>query len=652
MTQGISSLPGAQQPQQPQQPQAPGQAMPFQAMPAQQPQTPMGMTGQLQNLPPQQLLQMFANPADKTPKWAVVTAYAKAIEQQRLEQLASGQQAMQQNQMQAQQPPIAAQVMMQQPTQMARHGGIMHGYSGGGAVAFEDGGKVQRFQSGAGPQGITTGFAPEYQAMRAAGIDISPYDSPEVRADKIRRFEEFKRTGVVPPASPVERKLPAGAEEDRRKLAELASGVQKNVLLPAGAAIADVATAIPRGLAGAYNSTVVRGLRALGIPIEYLKDFAGDDFSSMTPYYDRAVRQAQQQEQATQDTTQAAYQDQTRQKDVGKAPAAPPAAETIVPAAGRQPVAAAPARGFPEPQQATELRRRLDEQNRVAREQAKLTDEERAARGGLDALSAQIIAERKAEEARRLAQAEARMGEAKARAERNPLEDVAFIGQMLKGARGARTFGAGISGAGIGAGEAETARREALRKAEEKYDLSRNEIANLANLRQQVQMDQAKVVEARAYGDANKIRAAETQAAASGVDLAKYEQDLGLKGRELDLKAQELAQKAEQTRLAAIQMGDVRLANAISYQQARVQQARDGRAKVLTQFGPNAALYQIDPGKFAQEKPEIFKQMQAALKDYEDKVVAPADNQLSALISQASERASGGRKVVDWSNIR
>lgn len=83
-------------------------------------------------------------------------------------------------------------------------------------------------------------------------------------------------------------------EEDREKLAKFLNDVKEKGLLPAGAAIADVAALIPRGLIGAYNSTVVRGMRAAGMPAAYLPDIAGGDPSSATPFYDRYVRQQQE----------------------------------------------------------------------------------------------------------------------------------------------------------------------------------------------------------------------------------------------------------------------------------------------------------------------------------------------------------------------
>jgi hypothetical protein len=86
-------------------------------------------------------------------------------------------------------------------------------------------------------------------------------------------------------------KLDEQAEQDRARIAQLLRDIRDQGLVPAGAAIADVATAIPRGLAGAYNSTVVRAMRAAGLPAAYLPDIAGGDLSSKTPFYDKYVRQ-------------------------------------------------------------------------------------------------------------------------------------------------------------------------------------------------------------------------------------------------------------------------------------------------------------------------------------------------------------------------
>ncbi|MDD5376244.1 hypothetical protein [Acidithiobacillus sp.] len=91
------------------------------------------------------------------------------------------------------------------------------------------------------------------------------------------------------------RKMAAGgpideqAQKDRQAISGAWNTV-KDVNQRAGAAIADVATLIPRGLAGAYDSAVIRPMRAAGINAGYMSPLvspAGADPSSMTPFYDK-----------------------------------------------------------------------------------------------------------------------------------------------------------------------------------------------------------------------------------------------------------------------------------------------------------------------------------------------------------------------------
>lgn len=517
--QGISTLPGAQQA--PQQPQAPGQAMPFQATPQQQPQTPQAMTGQLQNLPPQQLLQMFANPADKTPKWAVVTAYAKAIEQQRLMEAASGQQAMQQGQMQAQQPPVAAQVMMQQPTQMARHGGIMHGYAGGGAVAFQTGKATLERLPGETEE--------EYEARRDAflrgkdvrnlgGVSPIPYYllPPSKERDELNRLPfDFLKAATAAVGQGWE-KFTEGSTIDlqRKQRAEKARAEQDEIM---------------RRLTAPYQST---GREKPNVPT----------LPTTTP---------------APVGTEERFKD-TRQIPVGGAqrtgaPAAAPAAQT--PTGGISDLMGPNI--DPYLLSAREAQRLTAE---AAMRGAKPTAEQIEARRGLDALMGSVVTERQAEEARRLSQAQKRIEEALERSKRAPLEDITYLGQMLEGMRGSKRFGEALAGAAAGAGRAQTARQEALRKAEERYDMSRNDIAALASLRQQLQIDQAKAVEARASGNARAEQEAMLKVAQSRQQLAEFEAGLADKAEGRRIQRQQLAltasegaaDRASRERLAAV----------------------------------------------------------------------------------------------------
>lgn len=528
-------LPGAAETTQPpeQAPQAPGQAPPAQVMPPSQPQTPTAITEQLENMPPQQLLQMFANPADKTPKWAVVTAYAKAVEQQRLMEAASGQAAMQQAQMQAQQPPVAMQVMSQPltppapPVQMARHGGSMHGYAGGGAVAFAN---------GTGPQGLDSrqlygSFDP---AISEAALALDALRSSEAqKAARIRELEEqerFLRAAGAPQAALV-----------AQEIARLKGGAP-DVAQPQAA------------------------------------------FRPSQNYGDAALQPS-------------------LPAPMGRGPGPGPVAAPMPRPAQRPAQQAVPESGLASlmgPQIEPE---RLAVRNAQQGLERALTGSgptaaQLEARKGLDALMQQVIGERQAEEARRLAQAQSRVSEAQQRAGRSPLEDISYLGQMLEGMRGSKRFGEALAGAASGAGRAQTARQDALRRAEERYDMSRNEIATLASLRQQLQIDQARAAEARASGDARAAQEAAIKVAQSRQQLAEFEAGLADKaeGRKIERERMALtasegaanrAASAAVARIQAAARSDPASKEAAAV--ARVQAAINS-SPVLKELAKNAAM--------------------------------------------------------------
>jgi len=77
----------------------------------------------------------------------------------------------------------------------------------------------------------------------------------------------------------------------------------KDANLRAGTAIADVAALPVRGLAGAYDTAVVRPMRAAGIDAGYLSKHLvpeGVDPNSMTPFYDKYIRSNEPKEAAPQ----------------------------------------------------------------------------------------------------------------------------------------------------------------------------------------------------------------------------------------------------------------------------------------------------------------------------------------------------------------
>ena len=98
---------------------------------------------------------------------------------------------------------------------------------------------------------------------------------------------------VAPPvaAAPAVNRTPmdATALADRDMASQLFAGA-KDMNSRAGAAIADVALLAPRGLAGAYDSAVIRPMRAAGVNADYLSPKLipnGANPESMTPFYDQ-----------------------------------------------------------------------------------------------------------------------------------------------------------------------------------------------------------------------------------------------------------------------------------------------------------------------------------------------------------------------------
>lgn len=93
------------------------------------------------------------------------------------------------------------------------------------------------------------------------------------------------------------------AVADRQAASGIWSGI-KDMNNRAGAAIADVATLPLRGVAGAYDTAVVRPMRAAGLNAAYLSPNLvpnGANVDSITPFYDqiRAKDQTQSQDQPT-----------------------------------------------------------------------------------------------------------------------------------------------------------------------------------------------------------------------------------------------------------------------------------------------------------------------------------------------------------------
>jgi hypothetical protein len=151
-----------------------------------------------------QMLQLFGDPNSPIPKNRVLAAIVEKQKEMAARKSVQNQMAMQQNA--GQQPPIAQQVLaqaqqmqgQQQPV-MAAHGGEMHSYAGGGAVAFQYGGNPEIEQILKKSPMMRT--PEENEKLRAAGIGLerrqpAPEDSG---VDRVNRYLK----GIFGDPSPV-----------------------------------------------------------------------------------------------------------------------------------------------------------------------------------------------------------------------------------------------------------------------------------------------------------------------------------------------------------------------------------------------------------------------------------------------------------------
>lgn len=209
------------------------------------------------------------------------------------------------------------------------------------------------------PQGIDE--APVEFGMASGGIvsfqegGRGKYETAYDRMNRENREEEDRRRREeegrpVDPQAAADRAAIAGLLQSLR-------GGSETV----GRAIADVATMIPRGLVGAYDTAVVRPMRAAGVNAAYLSPLLtpeGASSESMTPFTDiERAREAKEKPTRTAPIpTSQGPGDRIvpRYAATASAPAPAPASRRAPPTAGL-PAAIAAARPAPESQPAAQL---------------------------------------------------------------------------------------------------------------------------------------------------------------------------------------------------------------------------------------------------------------------------------------------------------
>jgi hypothetical protein len=152
--------------------------------------------------------------------------------------------------------------------------------------------QMQQGLAGGAPQG--TILAELQQAAMAPGIDGLPSNLPP---------QGMAGGGIVAFSNGGKSQM----ESDQAAMID--------TLKRMGYSAADIATMIPRGVMGAFNTGIVRPARAItGMDIPYAKDILapeGSDFTSMTPFYDK-LRGSKAPELKNLPQSQATYVDESK----------------------------------------------------------------------------------------------------------------------------------------------------------------------------------------------------------------------------------------------------------------------------------------------------------------------------------------------------
>jgi hypothetical protein len=305
---------------------------------------------------------------------------------------------------------------------------------------------------------------------------------------------------------------------------------------------------IPRGLAGAIDTALIRPARAIsGVRIPYLGSVI--DTESPTPATDeferdqlmrsaygpgtRNLAAATEAASPTPDLRAQLNQADAALRSAAGTPAPSRASVPGAPGAPGAPAAVKPAVPTVDPLVALEQAHKARNEERIAG--AKPTEAVTGAR----AEEARIMQENlkaASEEARTAREAaEKRRADVVGAASRSILEDPEALLKLAGGMNTRRGMGIGSLAAGAGAELGR--RREAIQAAEEKFAGEQKELRALDAANRQYNLSIVQLQKAYAEGDAEKIRAAKQDVADSGIKLQEAKMDYGLKARDTESRA-------------------------------------------------------------------------------------------------------------------
>jgi len=589
----------------------PGQSDQSFNFPAKQPMTPGDIVKSLSNLSVPELVQIGKSQPTGVPLWAVITAISEAQKKAQINAANQRQTAMQQGAQLAQSPTVAQEVLNSanyaDDTVYAANGGEM---------------RVQSFQSGGKPLGPRREEAPLTETLGLVDIPMVsvPIYKPREGPERGESREEY--------------------EERKKREAEEADAVANLPLRRAGRAAYDFLRYLSEG------------------PPQFAERVARDD-----ELRSRAITATQPTQEPTRTTVQTDVQtrpDVVAVDTAASTPNASPrsAAEPVDRVVERRPTGVGAAVDTPpadrtgiaafSPQ--SELAKRLQEiregteaERGVLRGQKDVPQSVLDARKRIDEILALTGTQYETERERMSKSAEAAKQRAQERAALSPLTDRATLGKMLGATLKARTFGEGLAAMAGAAGEAQEERDKALRDAEDRYDLRQSELFKMDQLRTQINLESAKLVEARADGDFKRAKDIEEKLQKLKREAAIQQSNILIHMMDAQVRGEANQAQRESTKFA-------REYQALQAAQLRVTQAQESVLKMLEKKFPLYRAMQFDEPKFAAEQPETYKRIKEAEKKLYKEIVEPTiqtRDRLELIVTGLPQEKAKVTKIAD-----
>lgn len=581
----------------------PGQSDQSFNFPAKQPMTPGDIVKSLSNLSVPELIQIGKSQPTGVPLWAVITAISEAQKKAQINAANQRQTAMQQGAQLAQSPTVAQEVLNSanytDDTVYAASGGEM---------------RVQKFQDGGKPLGPRREQAPPTETLGLVDIPMVsvPIYKPREGPERGESREEY--------------------EARRKREAEEADEVANRPLRRAARSAYDFLRYLSEG------------------PPQFAERVASDD-----ALRSRAITAVQPTQEPTRTTAQTDVQTRPDVVPVDTAASRPnanqrPAAGTVDRVVERRPTGSGAAIDMPpadrtgiaafSPQ--SELAKRLQEiregteaERGALRGQKDVPQSVLDARKRIDEILALTGTQYETERGRMAKSAEEAKRRAQERAALNPFADPATLGRMVAASSGKKTLGETLAAMAGAAGESQQERDKALRDAEERYDLRQSELFKMDQLRTEINLESAKLVEARADGDFKRAKDIEEK-------LQKLKREAAIQQSNILIQMMDAQVRGEATQAQRESIKFARESQALQTAQLRVAQAEEAVIKTLQkEFGPQLSLLNMNESEFAKANPDVYAKIKRREADLRKTVIDPAVKERDRLQLIATGLPSG-----------